>query len=109
MKARSPSISHGIARLGDAERLQGIVHQADIVVEHELELEADEDRREHHRKHHDRAQDALAARRLLDQQRQAEAEQHFEIERDRQQQHGAAEGRPEIGSVRIDHDSCGCR
>ena len=101
MKARWPSISHGIA-CRDAERLQGVVHQADIVVEHELELEADEDRREHHREHHQRAQDALAARRLLDQHGQAEAEQHFEIERDGQQQNGAAEGPPEIGSVRMD-------
>ena len=44
-----------------------------------------------------RAQDALAARRLLDQQREAEAKQHFEIERDGEQQHRAAERPPEIG------------
>ena len=90
-----PSISQGIARSGDAQRLQRIVDEPDIVVEQELELEADQDRREHHRKHHQRAQHALAARRLLDQQREAEPEQHFEIERDRQQQHGAAERLPE--------------
>ncbi len=96
MKARLPSISQGIALVGQAERLQRVVHQADIVVEHELELEADEDRREHHREHHQGAQHALAARRLVDQQRQAEAEQHFEIERDGEQQDGAAEGDPEI-------------
>ena len=86
----------GDRAVGQAERLQRVVHQADIVVEHELELEADEDRREHHREHHHRAQHALAARRLLDQQGQAETEQHFEVERDGQQQHGAAEGDPEI-------------
>ena len=85
----------GNRRLGDAERLQRVVDQPDIVVEQELELEADEDRREHHRKHHQRAQEALAARRPLDQQREAEAEQHFEIERDRQQEDRAAEGLPE--------------
>jgi hypothetical protein len=66
------------------ERLQGIVDEADIVVEHELELEADEHRRKHHRKHHQRAQHALATRRLVDQQREPEAEQHFGIQRDRQ-------------------------
>ena len=96
----------GDRAVGEAERLQRVVHQADIVVEHELELEADQDRREHHREHHERAQHALAARRLLDQQRQAEAEQHFEVERDGQQQHGAAEGDPEIPIGEDVHSSC---
>ena len=41
---------------------------------------------------------ALAAGGLVDQQREAEAEQHFEIERDGQQQHRAPEGDPEIRS-----------
>ena len=45
---------------------------------------------------------ALAARRLLDQQRKPEAEQHLEVERDGEQQHGAAEGDPEV------RDRSGC-
>ncbi len=97
VKARWLSISQGMAAVGQAQRLQRIVHQADIVVEHEFELEADQDRREHHRKHHQRAQDALSPRRLFDQHRKTESEQHFQIERDRQQEHGAAEGVPEVG------------
>jgi hypothetical protein len=57
--------------------LQGVVDQADIVIEHELELEADQDRREHHRKHHDGAQQALAACGLFDKQRQKKAQNHL--------------------------------
>lgn len=79
-----------------AERLQRVVHEADIVVEHELELEADEDRREHHGEHHDGAEQPLSARRLLHQHGKAEAEQHFHVERDGEQENGAAERRPEF-------------
>ncbi len=90
-KARLPSISQGMSPFRYPQRLQRVVDEPDIVVEQKLELEADEDRREHHRKHHKRAQHPLSAHRSLEQQREAEAEQHFEIERKRQKHDGAQE------------------
>ena len=82
--------------VAETQRMQRIVQDADVVVENELELVADEDRRKHHRKHHDRPERPLAPRNPVDQQGDAQPEQEFEIESDRKEQDRAAECDPEI-------------
>ena len=81
-----------------------VVDQPDLGVEEPLELEADQDGGEHHRHHHDRAEGALAADHLGHELRDAEAQEEFDVHRQRHEENGAAERRPKQRIVRKQMD-----
>ena len=49
------------------KRLQGIIHQTDVVIENKLELKTNENGREHHWKHHHGTQSTLTPGHTADQ------------------------------------------